>query len=291
MKRHVVVGFVGAGLLAIGGVAGFGVKALADGIPGPNALYYSGTLAEASGPVTGTRAITIYLWPDATSQGTPLCETVSTTTQLVDGHFRIPLSGDCKSAINANPNAYVEVVEGVTSLGRVAIGAVPYAVEADRASGAAGALAQQVVPSGAVMAFNLAACPPGWSPVTAAVGRVVVGAPNAAGVGATGGADSLALTTQQLPGHAHTITDPGHTHGSGQLGFITWGCTQTPGLGFGQGLNYSANTSCAMNMSGLVSEPWTDAATTGITATDVAGGGQPFDNRQASIAFLYCQKN
>lgn len=123
---------VAVGVFATGGL--LGIRAvLADGIPSANPLYYSGTLSEGGQLVTGTRAITINLWPDGTTQGTPLCQTVTSTAPIVSGRFRIPLVSSCKTAINQNNSAWVEVIDGATSLGRAPIGAVPYAVESDHA--------------------------------------------------------------------------------------------------------------------------------------------------------------
>jgi hypothetical protein len=139
-RRHLFVGSMAGGLLVVGGLAGFALKARADGIPS-NPLYYSGTLTEGGQLVNATRAITINIWPDGTTQGTPLCQTVASTASVVSGRFRIALSGACKTAINQNNNAYVEVLDGATSLGRSPIGAVPYAVEADHATNADNAIA------------------------------------------------------------------------------------------------------------------------------------------------------
>src|SRR5262249_16350965 len=158
-------------------VAGFRLqRAYAEGVPVPNTLYYSGYLTDNGAPVVGPTAITIKLWASETGGATALC-TTDATPDLKDGRFRIALASDCKQAVNANPNTWVEVIVGQKSLGlRAPIGAVPYAVEADHAVNAAsatvaatanapgGSLAQLVVPSGAVMAFDLDACPPGWSP-------------------------------------------------------------------------------------------------------------------------------
>jgi hypothetical protein len=137
-KRYVLIG---AGLTALGALGGFAVKALADGIPSPNPLYYSGTLTENGIPVSGTRAITIYLWLNAspTTGETALCTTIVTGTPVISGRFRIALDGGCKGAINSNSNIYVEVVDNGTSLGRSPVGALPYAVEADHAVNATNA--------------------------------------------------------------------------------------------------------------------------------------------------------
>lgn len=69
------------------------------------------------------------------------------------------------------------------------------------------------VPGGAVMFFDLPACPTGWTPLTAAEGRYLVGL-NAQGTrGATVGV-SLADREERasVADHTHAITETGHTH-------------------------------------------------------------------------------
>jgi hypothetical protein len=122
-----------AGLIALGAVACLAIKAFADGIPSPNALYYAGTLTEGGMLVNAPRMITVNLWPDGTTAGMPLCGTTPLMVSVTGGRFRVPLPPACKSAFNQNANAWVEVVDGSTSLGRTPVGAVPYAVEADHA--------------------------------------------------------------------------------------------------------------------------------------------------------------
>lgn len=133
---------IAAGLIAFGCLVGFGVKALADGIPSPNPLYYAGTLTENGALANGSHSITINLWlnPAPTTGETNLCATNVAGAPVVNGRFRIALASSCKAAINANPNTYVEVVDNGTSLGRASIGAVPYAVEADHAVNATNAV-------------------------------------------------------------------------------------------------------------------------------------------------------
>jgi hypothetical protein len=134
-KALIALGLVGAGT-----AVGFGIKSvLAQGIPDVNPFYYSGTLTENGQLVTGTRAITVNLWQDGTTAVTPLCQTVASTALVQGGRFRVALAGTCKAALSANRNAWVEVVDGATSLGRAKIGAVPYALEADHASNATSA--------------------------------------------------------------------------------------------------------------------------------------------------------
>jgi len=86
---------------------------------------------------------------------------------------------------------------------------------------------------------------------------------------ATGGADSLTLSTAQMPTHTHAVTDPGHVHGGGftLTGFTLQNVT-------------SANNSAKVN---------TDSATTGISLAN-AGSSSSFDNRPAYIELMYIIK-
>lgn len=76
-------------------------------------------------------------------------------------------------------------------------------------------------PAGSVMFFDLPSCPPGWSELTQARGRYLVGLPAA---GTPGAAVGTALSDQenravgehghgiaQTP-HGHGVSDPGHRH-------------------------------------------------------------------------------
>jgi hypothetical protein len=138
-KRHVMMAVA---LTSAGALAGVGMKALADGIPSPNPLYYAGTLTLDGNLVSDpARSMKATLWtnPTPTVGETALCVT-SVTTPVLDGRFRIALDPSCKGAINANPNVYVEVVDNAVSLGRAKVGAVPFAVEADHAVSATNAV-------------------------------------------------------------------------------------------------------------------------------------------------------
>lgn len=125
--------------------------------------------------------------------------------------------------------------------------------------GGGGSSSGSGVPSGAVMAFNLSLCPSGWSPVTAAQGRFIVGTgtlgSDSYNLGATGGSAHHTLTIPEMPVHDH--------------GIGTYGLVQTT----------------AGNVYGLH-----HAYATG-SATKPAGGGQPHENRPPYLALLYCQKD
>lgn len=142
--------FFGVAILgaAIALVVAYGVRrALAAGIPTTTPLYYSGYLEQGGSPLTGPHLIQVNLWTDATSTNTSkrVCTTVPVgSTTVTAGRFRLPLDPTCLAAIHAHPDLYVEVVVDGTTLPRTKIGAVPYAVEADTASHAAGPLLAKV---------------------------------------------------------------------------------------------------------------------------------------------------
>ncbi|MGE0788106.1 MAG: hypothetical protein AB7S26_20715 [Sandaracinaceae bacterium] len=60
------------------------------------------------------------------------------------------------------------------------------------------------VPSGAIMYFNASTCPAGWTEVTAARGRTIVGLAGSAGT--VGGTVGVALTDRENRGHTHTTS-------------------------------------------------------------------------------------
>lgn len=133
-KKIWVVGVscVGSACLTVGYLAG---RAGATGIPASNAMTYGGVLVDASGqPIRGTRNIEVALW-DAVSGGTQKCSTNAATADLDAnaGVFQVPLAADCTKAVHDNVDLWVEIKVGGDPLPRTKLGAVPYAVEAQKA--------------------------------------------------------------------------------------------------------------------------------------------------------------
>ncbi len=175
-KRNAWWGMLIAAIV-IGGTV-VGVSTLrAEGAPEMDTLVYTGRLVEDGVAVDGTRDIRITLWSDPTSTDTAahrLCRVVpAADTMVQDGYFRIPLDVDdesCELAVHDHSEVWVEVeVEGTTLSPRTQIAAVPYALEATRASGAAGDLRRELdelVPAGTVIPYageaSESAVPPGW---------------------------------------------------------------------------------------------------------------------------------
>lgn len=119
-------------------------------------------------------------------------------------------------------------------------------------------------PSGAVMAFDLASCPAGWSTFTQVKGRVVVGL-NASDsefnvLGETGGEKTHTLTTSEMPQHTHTLYTAAAISTGGGPGYYN-GYTGTVGLN-----SHAGNSG-------------------------YAGSGAPHNNLQPYIAMLYCKKS
>ena len=112
----------------------------------------------------------------------------------------------------------IAIAEGdvPTVLGpRLAIASVPYAMRAATAARADYATETAAVPAGAVMHFDLTACPPGWAELPQARGRTIVGgAPGGGPVGA-------ALADREDRAHTHGVlaqsptSRPAGAHGHG----------------------------------------------------------------------------
>ena len=139
-------------------------QARADGISASSPMVYSGTLEDDGQPVEGTRNITLTLWDDATSTASAnrQCTTSASDTPVEAGRFRVALDDACTEVVNSIPDLWIEVEVNGTSLGRTKLGAVPYAVEAERAASLEPELEQQLAPTATVVAFAGATIPAGW---------------------------------------------------------------------------------------------------------------------------------
>jgi hypothetical protein len=207
--------------LVLGGVAiGWGVKAVADGIPQMQPLQYSGTVLENGLPFTGARDIVVSLWDSAiTGAGAKKCETAAPGTMLTSGRFRVALASECTAAVRANPELWVEVTVAGTMMPRKKLSAVPFAMEADRAASASGPLETRllgfekgVVPARAVLFFARTSCPDGWVPYEGARGRYVVGMPTGGTLEGISGTALSDLESRPVGQHTHAVSDPGHSH-------------------------------------------------------------------------------
>ena len=135
MNRSLKVG------LALGGVALsasvltlLAVNARAAGIPDANVLTYTGYLEGPDGKaLTGEHSISVAFWASETATS-DLCTGSLGSVELQSGRFQVPLPDECADAVKDNPNLFVDVEVDGASLGRTKLGAVPFAIEAKRAT-------------------------------------------------------------------------------------------------------------------------------------------------------------
>ena len=109
-------------------------------------------------------------------------------------------------------------------------------------------------PSGAVMSFNLASCPSGWTELISARGRYIVGLPAGGTLGGTSGTALSNLENRPTGNHTHSLS----------MGFYSTGAVSS----------YPAMA-------------WSDGGYAGVTG----GTGYPADTNAPYIQLLTCQKN
>ena len=132
------------------------------------------------------------------------------------------------------------------------------------------------VPTSAVMFFNRSSCPSGWTELTSARGRSLVGLPSGGTLGGTQGTALTNLENRPVGQHNHPITDPSHRHGY----VHSRGETD-------EALTASSALDAAV-FAGNTGTLFTDFATTGITVDNagaVSGTNAPY------LQLLACQKS
>jgi hypothetical protein len=252
-KRGYVVAAIAALMVALAGGYLVG-RARAGGIPATGALYYAGMIEDAGGPIDGARTVSVEILDGA--GGTPVCPAVSNLITLAAGRFRVQLDDACTAQVKLNPDLWVRVTVEGQPLPATKIGAVPYAVES--ANG---------VPSGSILFFDGTTCPTGYTALSGAAGRYLVGLNTGGTPGAAVGTALNDLEDRPTGSHTHPITDPGHQHSTG--------------LGNTGGGGYATGSVAGVDKTG--------SATTGITVqpptAGVAGTNAPY------VQYLVCRKD
>jgi microcystin-dependent protein len=155
------------------------------------------------------------------------------------------------------------------------------------------------IPTGAVMAFNLSACPSGWTAMTNMLGRFPVGAGGGYSLGDQGGADTVALSVAQMPSHNHSANPPNTS--STTTGNHSHSITSTQ-YSAADGVSGSDNPRAGATSSSR----YTAAIAGSVTNTtgnhnhsvnipsfntSSVGSGTAHENRPPYMALLYCQKD
>ncbi|HMJ57065.1 MAG TPA: hypothetical protein VK540_33580 [Polyangiaceae bacterium] len=148
---------VGAASVVLGYVAG---RARASGIVATPPMTYRGVLTDITGaPLPGsTKNVQLQFWDQATG-GAIQCSVGPIAVTLTAGAFEIALSDACTTAVHATKDLWAEVFVDGGSLNRTKLGAVPYALQADTASNAAGALGAQLAAIEARLARDTSGTP------------------------------------------------------------------------------------------------------------------------------------
>lgn len=124
-------------IAAIFGTGAWLGTALADRSPTAPPLVYSGVILDATGapvPDSDTNSVSLSLYDGADgSVDTLLCPTItSSTVSTRGGNFSLPLSAACSDVFLAAPEAWAHATINGTTVSPTRIGAVPYAVTAER---------------------------------------------------------------------------------------------------------------------------------------------------------------
>lgn len=198
--------------------------ARATGIPSSGALTYSGIVTDAAGnPLGSPQSVGVAVY-NAASGGKKVCEQAAQDTEVdATGHFQVGLPDACATAVGAQPDLWVEVSVAGSSLGRVKIGAVPYAIAAGDAATVQGKSPDDLAAPTGMIGMFAAACPSGWSLCDGTSGT-----PDLVDSYVKAGTKFAASTGTNT--HSHTLTgttssDGKHRH----FGAFTWDVgTSTP---------------------------------------------------------------
>lgn len=216
VRRRPLVAVGAAALL----LAGAGIAAVARPAAQvvPLEIPYEGTLEKDGAPVTNPSVpmqFQIYKGETDTTAVWSEQQTVS----VQDGAFSVALgsASPIDQTVFNQPSLYLSInVDGQPLTGRQKLLTVPFArqayaaekaVVADLATRAENATNVDSVPPGAVMFFNMTACPAGWSELTSARGRAIVGMQPGGALNFTVG---TGLGDRENRGHTHGMY---HSHG------------------------------------------------------------------------------
>jgi microcystin-dependent protein len=157
------------------------------------------------------------------------------------------------------------------------------------------------VPAGGIIMWSgsIANIPTGWRLCDGTNGtpdlrnRFIVGAGSTYAVNATGGADSVTLSTAQIPGHTHTFSATTSTRSlTGNINFGANGIPSNSGTGIVTTANPGGSNQAGFGAGGVNQRLTIDAShnhtVSGTTAS--TGGGGSHENRPPYFALAYIMK-
>ena len=155
-----------------------------------------------------------------------------------------------------------------------------------------------VLPLGVILLWSgsVASIPTGWALCNGSNGtpdlrnRFVVGAGNTYAVGDTGGSDTVTLTTNQIPGHTHSLSATADSAGAHTHGMTSGGPflgLQPGGVGGATGLTYTSPGNTSLDNTTASSGAHTHNVTGTATST---GGGESHENRPPYYALAYIMR-
>lgn len=244
----------------------------------PTTVGFEGFLTDGSGAplADGTYTLTFRVY-DAATAGTTLWTEQQTNVQLKNGLYSVALGSVTAFGANVfNGSRWIGVTVGTGSENtpRTQISSVPFALNADNSNKIGGGALTNLI------ALFEGDCPTGWTPYTAAQGRVVVGMPSG---GTMSGTVGTALTN--LEDRTHTHTTPAHTH------------AQNVGTYFGNFNNSGdvvAATGTGSTMYGAVSGTWSTGyrMLSGVQSGGAGNTGTAYtSNVIPYIQLRYCKLN
>ena len=189
----------------------------------PHLIRYQGQVVDANGvPLEGPYTLTFRLY-DAETAGAKLWEEIQPNVPLSKGQFSV-LLGQVSSLASMDWSRLCWLSTQIGAEAELAprqrITSVPLAIHSETAEQLTVPVttstitddANRLIPSGAVMFFDMATCPAGWTSMAPAAGRYVVGLPSGGTLGAQVGTALSNAENRPTGAHGHAVSDPGHTH-------------------------------------------------------------------------------